>query len=81
MDKGQSKSCPSEFPVKGTEKVSNQQLKRHRTSNNILSYLISRQIGISRNDVDLSQWEWMLMCETIWCGQPYDNMRLCYLEQ
>lgn len=49
MDKVQSKSVSSESSVKGTEKGPNQPLKRHRTSDSILCYLLGRQLGIPRN--------------------------------
>uniref|UniRef100_A0A5F9CFP2 Uncharacterized protein n=1 Tax=Oryctolagus cuniculus TaxID=9986 RepID=A0A5F9CFP2_RABIT len=63
---------PSEdLPVSGSQNYPTQPLKPRRTSNNILNYLISRQLGISRNHVDLSQWAWMLMCETPGCSQPW----------
>uniref|UniRef100_A0A8C0XD13 Uncharacterized protein n=1 Tax=Castor canadensis TaxID=51338 RepID=A0A8C0XD13_CASCN len=59
MDKGQSETSPSPADV-NMEDQSHKELKPRGTSNNILTYLISRQLGRPRNDVDLSKWVWML---------------------
>uniref|UniRef100_A0A5F9D317 Uncharacterized protein n=1 Tax=Oryctolagus cuniculus TaxID=9986 RepID=A0A5F9D317_RABIT len=61
MDKGQSEAHANVTPVKASEMEPKKPVKHHQSSNNILIYLFNRQLGIPRNDVDLSQWKWMLM--------------------
>ncbi|XP_062939216.1 embryonic testis differentiation protein homolog B-like [Cynocephalus volans] len=59
MDKEDNETRPSEPTVKINKKPS-QSSKRKRTTNNLLIYILDRQLGRMRNDVDLSKWVWML---------------------
>ncbi|XP_047391280.1 embryonic testis differentiation protein homolog B-like [Sciurus carolinensis] len=59
MDKGHPMDI-SPPPESNMVEKSDSQFKPRGASNNILTYLINRQLGRPRNDVDLSKWVWML---------------------
>ncbi|XP_035306036.1 embryonic testis differentiation protein-like [Cricetulus griseus] len=42
------------------EPVASRELKGRKPSNNILIYLIDRQLGRPRNDMDLFEWVWTI---------------------
>ncbi|CAO2622110.1 Embryonic testis differentiation protein [Lemmus lemmus] len=57
MDKEKSEASPSPpEPIK--EPVSPTELKGRNQTNNILIYLIGRQLGRPKNDMDLFEWVW-----------------------
>ncbi|XP_058515151.1 embryonic testis differentiation protein homolog B [Ochotona princeps] len=49
-----SEECDSSQPV-----CLQQPSKHQQISQNVFTYLQNRQLGISRNSIDLSQWIWM----------------------
>ena len=58
MDKGHSDVIPNKpSPI---PRRADKHIKPKVASRNVLSYLLSRQLGMQRNDVDLSEWLWML---------------------
>jgi|UniRef100_A0A8C0XP10 hypothetical protein len=59
MDKGPSDTTPS-LPDLNMEEQLHKEIKPRGASMNILTYLISRQLGKPRNDVDLAKWVWMV---------------------
>ncbi|XP_075855382.1 embryonic testis differentiation protein homolog B-like [Microcebus murinus] len=58
MEQEPSKVTPKEPAL--SIKKSGKSSTRSQVSKNVLYFLISRQLGRPRHDVDLAQWVWML---------------------
>ncbi|XP_054532885.1 embryonic testis differentiation protein homolog B isoform X1 [Pan troglodytes] len=58
MDKEVPKGSPRE-PALNIKK-SDKSFKRKKPTENVLIFLINRQLGRHRSDIDLSRWVWML---------------------
>ncbi|XP_068819224.1 embryonic testis differentiation protein homolog B [Capricornis sumatraensis] len=58
MDKGSSDVNPNTRT--STNKKEEKHPKSRRVSQNVLIFLLDRQLGRNRSDVDLSRWVWML---------------------
>ncbi|XP_054400172.1 embryonic testis differentiation protein homolog C [Pongo abelii] len=61
MDKKLPKASPSEqaLNIKKSDK-SDKSLKCKKPTKNVQVFLINRQLGRHRSDIDLSRWQWML---------------------
>ncbi|XP_052605818.1 embryonic testis differentiation protein-like [Peromyscus californicus insignis] len=59
MDKEKPEASPSP-PEPNMELIPSRELKDRKPSNNILIYLIDRQLGRPRNDLDLFEWVWTI---------------------
>ncbi|XP_032745583.1 embryonic testis differentiation protein-like [Rattus rattus] len=59
MDKENPEAVQSP-PERNIEVVPPKEPKCQKPSNNILIYLIDRQLGRPRNDMDLFEWAWTL---------------------
>uniref|UniRef100_A0A8I5SZ21 Embryonic testis differentiation homolog C n=1 Tax=Pongo abelii TaxID=9601 RepID=A0A8I5SZ21_PONAB len=58
MDKKLPKASPSEQAL--NIKKSDKSLKCKKPTKNVQVFLINRQLGRHRSDIDLSRWQWML---------------------
>ncbi|XP_030663305.1 embryonic testis differentiation protein homolog A-like [Nomascus leucogenys] len=58
MDKDFPNGSPRE-PTPNIKK-SDKSFKRKKPTKNVLIFLINRQLGRHRSDIDLSRWVWML---------------------
>uniref|UniRef100_A0A8I5R2E5 Embryonic testis differentiation protein homolog A n=2 Tax=Papio anubis TaxID=9555 RepID=A0A8I5R2E5_PAPAN len=58
MDKELPKGSPRETTL--NIKKSDKSFKRKKPTKNVLIFLINRQLGRHRSDIDLSRWLWML---------------------
>ncbi|XP_026910551.1 embryonic testis differentiation protein homolog B [Acinonyx jubatus] len=59
MEKEKPEVKPS-TPAPSNEEKTPRPSRRPRPSQNILCFLLNRQLGRHRSDVDLSMWVWML---------------------
>ncbi|XP_037367795.1 embryonic testis differentiation protein homolog B [Talpa occidentalis] len=59
MDKANSEVGPN-TPTPSITKTADKHVKRAQASQNVLNFLISRQLGRQRSDFDLSKWLWMM---------------------
>ncbi|XP_057575163.1 embryonic testis differentiation protein homolog B-like [Hippopotamus amphibius kiboko] len=59
MDEGTSEVSPN-TPTLATKDEKEKCVKSKKPPKNVLIFLINRQLGRHRSDVDLSKWLWML---------------------